>query len=75
MRCKVSCKYIGKIDKVVFVDVKYGVFFFFFFFFFASLDASALRASAMGLPYAKCKVHLAYRPKKCQQREGHNGKG
>ena len=74
MRCKVSCKCIGKIDKVVFVDVKYGVFFFFFFF-FASLDASALRASAVGLPYAKCKVHLAYRPKKCQQREGHNGKG
>ena len=28
MRCKVSCKCIGKIDKVVFVDVKYGVFFF-----------------------------------------------
>ena len=24
-----------------------------------------LRALAVGLPYAKCKVHLAYRPKKC----------
>ena len=30
-----------------------------------------LRASALGLLYAKCKAHLAYKPKKRQQREGH----
>ena len=31
-----------------------------------------LRALAMDLPYAKCKVHLAFRPKKCLATERPN---
>ena len=38
-------------------------------------SAWSVRASLAGLPYAKCKINLAYRPKKSQQWGGQMGKG
>ena len=33
--------------------------------FYCNKTYTLLRASTVGLPYAKCKVYLAYKPKKC----------
>ena len=38
-------------------------------------SAWSVRASLVGLAYAKCKINLAYRSKKSQQWEGQMGKG